>query len=214
MWGRRMLVAVAGLAMCAVTTTTVRAQDMAMHGMKMSTEQMNAMMSGWSQASKDAAMFMTKKYGAPAAMTSEMALWGKTGPWKRTIVFAKEYPHEFPGHHTDVMQQWLDYKAPPKTYAMLAAYDGSVVLERTTGEMSARCDSEGANFLAVNLADEIARGKRTVTDGRRMYGDQIMAMKAGKSAPYTERLMIATMTNTNDPDKAGAKPSVLVGSQR
>ena len=214
MWDRRMLVAVAGLAMCAVTTTTVRAQDMAMHGMKMSTEQMNAMMSGWSQASKDAAMFMTKKYGAPAAMTSEMALWGKTGPWKRTIVFAKEYPHEFPGHHTDVMQQWLDYKAPPKTYAMLAAYDGSVVLERTTGEMSARCDKEAANFLAVNLADEIVRGKRTVEGARRMYGEQIMAMKAGKAAPYTERVMFDMMSNTNDPDRAGAKPSVMVAGRR
>lgn len=185
-----------------------------MGGMKMSMEHMQSMMGGWPQASKDAVKFMMQKYGAPAAMTAEMAVWGKTGPWKRTIVFGKEYAHEFPGHHTDVMQQWLDYKAPPRTYAMLAAYDGSVVLERTSGEMSARCDKEAANFLALNLADEIVRGKRSVKDARHMYGDQIKAMKAGKPAPYTERIMFGMMTNTNDPDRAGDTPSVMVGGRR
>jgi hypothetical protein len=56
--------------------------------------------------------------------------WGKTGPWKRTIVYAQEFPHEFPAHHTDVMQQFIDYKAPAAMYDELAMYDGSVVLER------------------------------------------------------------------------------------
>ena len=191
-----------------------------MPGMRMSkmaagdTAHMMEMMRTWPQASKDAAMFMAAKYGAPMAMTDEMAMWGKTGPWKRTVVYGKEYPHEFPAHHTDVMQQWIDYKAPPAMYAMLAAYDGSVVLERTSGEASARCDKEAANFLALNLADEIVRGKRTVEAARRMYGEQIMAMKAMKPAPYTEKLMFGMMMNTNDPDRAGAMPSVMVGRKR
>ena len=210
----RTWVAVASLTMLSANATLLYGQDKMMDGMKMTPEHMQTMMNGWAQASKDAAKFMTDKYGAPASMTAEMATWGKTGPWKRTIVYGKEYVHEFPAHHTDVMQQWIDYKAPPKSYSMLAAYDGSVVLERTSGEMSARCDKEAANFLALNLADEIVRGKRTVRDARRMYGDQIMAMKAGKSAPYTERLMFTMMTNTSDPDKAGAAPSVMVGSRR
>ncbi|MBC7843384.1 MAG: hypothetical protein H7099_13770 [Gemmatimonadaceae bacterium] len=167
----------------------------------MTMPQMEKMMSAWPMASKDAVMFMTKKYGAPAAMTSEMAMWGKTGPWKRTVVYGTEYAHEFPAHHTDVMQQWVDYKAPASTYDELAMYDGSVVLERTSGEMSARCDKEGANFLALNLADEIVRGKRSAADARKMYGEQIVALTAMKPAPYTERLMFSPMTNTNDPDQ-------------
>lgn len=198
-----------------VCSTPARADDKAMGGMKVNTEQMQSMMSSWPKASQDAAKFMMDKYGAPAAMTSEMAVWGKTGPWKRTIVFAKEYQHAFPGPHTDVMQQWLDYKAPHKMYAMLAAYDGSVVLERTTGEMSARCDKEAANFLAINLADEIVRGKLSVRAARRKYAEQIMAMKAGKPAPYTEKIMFGMMTSTNDPDRADAKPSqTMAGSDR
>lgn len=214
MSARRTWMGMAVVAALGMSSAAAWSQDMAMGGMKMSHDQMQAMMSTWPQASKDAAMFMTQKYGAPAAMSSEMAMWGKTGPWKRTVVYGKEYPHEFPGHHTDVMQQWIDYKAPPKTYAMLAAYDGSVVMERTSGEMSARCDKEGANFLALNLADEIVRGKRSVEDARKTYGEQIMAMKAGQRAPYTERLMFGMMTNTNDPDRPGPKPSVSVSVRR
>lgn len=173
---------------------------------RMNMAQMERTMASWAPASRDAVMFMTKKYGAPAAMTADMAVWGKTGPWKRTIVFAKEYAHEFPMHHTDVMQQWVDYKAPPSMYDELAMYDGSVVLERTTGEMSARCDKEGANFLALNLAHDIATGKQTVEGARKMYGEQIMAMKAMKPAPYTEKLMFSPMMSTADPDHALAAP--------
>ncbi len=166
----------------------------------MAMDKMDQMMDGWPAASKEAAMFMTKKYGPPAAMSSDMMVWGKTGPWKRTIVYRTEHPHEFPAHHTDVMQQWIDYRAVPGKYNGLATYDGSVVVERTAGEISARCDKEGANFLALNLADEIIRGKRSVTAARKMYGEQIMAMKAMKPAPYTEKLLFGPMSNTEDPD--------------
>ena len=155
----------------------------------------------WPKASRDAIKFMTDKYGAPSAVTSDAVMWGKTGPWKRTLVFRVEVAHQFPKAHMDVMQQWVDYKAPLDKYDELAAYDGSVVLERTAGEMSARCDREAANFLALNLADEVARGKRTVDDARMKYGEQIKAMMAMKPAPYTEKLMFNAAGNTQDADR-------------
>ena len=159
-------------------------------------------MRGWPAASVEAVTFMTNKYGPPMAMTAELAIWGKTGAWKRTVVYAREVPHEFPMHHTDVMQQWIDYKAPVEMYDELAMYDGSVVVERTAGEMSARCDREGANFLAINLAHEIVTGKRTVDAARMMYGEQIMAMKAKRRAPYTEKLLFPVPTGgTGDQDR-------------
>jgi hypothetical protein len=164
--------------------------------------QMDKIMSGWPKASKEAVMFMSRKYGPPAAMSKDMMAWGKTGPWKRTIVYAREYSHEFPMHHTDVMQQFIDYKAPPELYDDLAKYDGSVVLERTSGEISARCDKEGANFLALNLAHDIVTGKRKVEEARKMYGEQIEAMKAGKPAPYTEKLLFQARGGTGDPDQS------------
>lgn len=161
-----------------------------------------AQIDGWPKASREAIDFMTDKYGPPAAVTADAAIWGGTGPWKRTIVFKNEVPHSFPKQHTDVMQQWIDYRAPLDMYDELAMYDGSVVLERTSGEMSARCDKEAANFLALNLADEVARGERTVDDARTKYGEQVKAMMAGKPAPYTEGLMFTVSGGTEDPDQS------------
>ncbi len=209
MLGRTALAAVTLLVLAGVSQPARAQDDMG----KPSQAQMDKMMSGWPAASREAAMFMTNKYGPAAAMSKDMMVWGKTGPWKRTIVYAREYPHEFPAHHTDVMQQFIDYKAPPDMYDELAMYDGSVVLERTSGEISARCDKEGANFLALNLAHDIVTGKRKVEDARKMYGEQIMKMKAKQPAPYTEKLMFAPMMGTGDPDHAlgmggtgGARP--------
>ena len=167
---------------------------------------MDKKMSGWPKASKDAVMFMTKKYGAPKHMTKHMAMWGQTGQWKRTIVYNYEVKHDFPMPHTDVMQQWIDYKVPLDRYDELAMYDGSVVVERTNGEISARCDKEAANFLAINLANEIATGTRTPQDGRRMYAEQIMAMMAMRPAPYTEKLMWTPMMGGSmDADRPAPK---------
>lgn len=169
---------------------------------RMSPSRMESMMQGWSMASREAAMFMTKKYGPPAAVSADMAVWGPTGPWKRTVVYANAVQHNFPMPHPDVMQQWVDFQAPLDKYDELAMYDGSVVVERTTGEISARCDKEAANFLALNLAHDIVTGKRSVQDARREYGAQIKAKMAMQPAPYTERLMFETMMNTGDPDQA------------
>ncbi len=190
----------ASAVLLALGAVAAGAQQMSGGMSKMSHDDMMRSMMSWPKASQEAAQDMMKKYGAPAAMTTDMMIWGKTGPWKRTVIYRQEIPHEFPMHHTDVMQQWIDYRVPPKMFDKLAEYDGSVVVERTAGEMSARCDKEGANFLALNLADDIVRKKRSVKDARKMYGEQIMLMKAMKPAPYTEGLMFSMMANTNDPD--------------
>jgi len=207
------LFALAGATACAQRGMQ---SDMAMAAPQgsMGMPEMERMMAGWPTASKEAAKFMTEKYGMPAAMTSEMAVWGRTGPWKRTVVYAREYSHEFPMHHTDVMQQWIDYKAPSDMYDELAMYDGSVVLERTSGEISARCDKEGANFLALNLAHDIVMGKQTVEGARRMYGEQVMAMKAGRAAPYMMGLMFRVSGPTNDPDQPLMGMGGMPGSGR
>lgn len=200
----------AALMMLAATAGAVHAQE---RMNKPDMAHMESMMSGWPAASQEAARFMTKKYGPPAAMSEDLMVWGKTGPWKRTIVYASEYPHEFPVHHTDVMQQFIDYEAPPDMYDELARYDGSVVLERTSGEISARCDKEGANFLALNLANDIVTRKRNVADARKMYGEQIMAMKAKRPAPYTEKLLFQVPGGTGDPDHPVAADKAMDSRQ-
>jgi hypothetical protein len=166
--------------------------------MKMSMDELKS----WPMASQMAAKDMMDKYGKPDEMTPTMIIWNSKGPWAKTVVFSKEYPHNFPMPHTDLLQQWVSLKVPTDKLDELAMYDGSVVVERTTGMISARCDKEGANFLALNLAHDIIMGKRTVEEAREMYGKEVMKMKAGQMTEYTKGLMFSANMSAADPDMA------------
>jgi len=160
------------------------------------------MMAGWHPAAREAYDATVASYGSPQEMTPTMAVWHHTtGPWKRTMISSQAVQHNFPGPHPDVMEQVIDYRVPPEMFDELAMYDGSVVVERTKGELSARCDKEGANLLALNLAHEIVTRRRTVEEARRKFGEEIMALKAGRPTEYTQRLLFAPMPGAMDPDR-------------
>lgn len=159
-------------------------------------------MSGWSDASKMVVMMIKKQYGEPVEKTAEMMMWKNTGQWKKTVVYAKEFKHDFPMPHTDVMQQWIDYKVPQKKFSELAKYDGSVVCNRTNGEISARCDKEGANFLAINLAHDIITGKKDANTARDFYAKSIKEFINGGKPAYMQKLQFDVANgNTADADK-------------
>jgi len=103
-------------------------------------------------------------------------------------------------------RQVIDYRIKPDTADELASYDGSVILGRTKGELSARCDKEEANFLAINLANDVATGKRSVADARRFYADSIARlMKDGKPTDYMQGFRFTVSKESQaDPDKAAA----------
>lgn len=154
----------------------------------------------WPRPSQLAAEMITQKYGPPRDMTETMLVWGEAGPWKRTIVYRDGIPHNFPEPHTDVIQQFINYQVPLDMFDDLAEFDGSVLADRTRGEVSVRCDSEGSNFAVINLTNELLSGKRSIQDTRRTLALQIAAMRAGRSAPYTARLMFTPPINAADPD--------------
>ncbi len=159
-------------------------------------------MSGWSEASKMAAMAMKKQYGEPAEKNATMMMWKNTGQWKRTVVYAKEFKHDFPMPHTDVMEQCIDYKVPQEKFTELSKYDGSVVCNRTNGEISARCDKEGANFLAINLANDIITDKKDVKTARDFYATSVKEMINGGKPAYMQKLQFDVASgNTADADK-------------
>jgi len=81
-----------------------------------------------------------------------------------------------PVPHKDMLYQAISYKVDPDEADELLQYDGSIILERTKGEIAARCDKEEANFLAINLADDVANGRRLVDDARKFYAESMMAM--------------------------------------
>jgi hypothetical protein len=161
----------------------------------------NELISSWPEMPRQAAQKLIAKYGPPNEQTPSMLTWNNNGPWKRTILYKQEIPHEFPSPHTDFLEQFVAYRVPPDKFDDLAKYDGSVIVERTKGEMSARCDKEELNMLALNLANDVVTGKRSVDDAREYYAKTAMAFKQGKSDPYTDKLQFPVQqAGTADPD--------------
>jgi hypothetical protein len=155
----------------------------------------------WPQESKMAAETMIQKYGEPGEATETALMWHKNGPWKRTTVSRDPVDHAFPMAHKDVLEQVIDYRVPPEAFDDLAMYDGSVIVERTKGELSARCDKEEMNFLALNLAHDIVEKRRDVEDARAFYAKTAMDFKQGKKNEYVQGLMFRPMGRAGDPDQ-------------
>jgi hypothetical protein len=73
-------------------------------------------------------------YGRPDEYSRRSLTWYKTRDgWKRTVLSSDEVPHDFPTHHTDFLEQFIDYKVPVGTFSRLAEFDGSVIADRTEG---------------------------------------------------------------------------------
>ncbi|MFZ6013759.1 MAG: hypothetical protein ACOYXT_25695 [Bacteroidota bacterium] len=162
----------------------------------------NLKLSDWPKDHREAVEKMIKKYGQPDEATASMVKWNNKGPWKKIIIYKEEWDHKFPKAHKDFVEQYIDYKAPVEKYDDIAKYDGSVTVIRTPGEMAARCDKEEMNFLALNLANEVATGKRTVDDAREFYAKTAMEFMSGNSSPYIEKLLFTVSKgNTGDPDE-------------
>lgn len=168
---------------------------------KTSIEITNEYTEGWPENSKKAAKSIIDKYGEPDESTKSMLIWNNTGPWKKIIVYREEVEHLFPMEHKDVLEQVIDFKVPLDKYDDLASYDGSVIIERTKGEISARCDKEAANYLALNLANDIINGERNIQDARKFYHETIMKVMKGETPEYTKKLMFEAHQNSADPDK-------------
>lgn len=172
--------------------------------------QAEQVLKNWKEQPRKVAQEMMKKYGQPNEVTEQRLIWHNTGPWKRTELINEEIDHEFPMPHKDMLYQVVNFEVPADKFDDIAKFDGSVIVERTRGELGARCDKEGANLLAVNLAHDIATGKRSVEEARKIYTEQIIAMANGEPAPLTQKLAFQPPSKAGDPgemtmDKATAQ---------
>jgi len=197
----RMKIGCCALAVAASTSLSAIAQSTQPATASMQGTDVMQMVSSWPEASKMATEAMIKKYGAPNEVTATRVIWINNGPWKETIISKEEVDHQFPMAHKDVMEQIIDYRVPPDKFDDLARYDGSVIVERTKGTIAARCDKEEANFLALNLAHDIARNSKTVAQAREYYARAIKESMAGKMDPYMQKLQFAAQARTADADQ-------------
>lgn len=126
------------------------------------------LMEGWPEEAREAAQLVIDQYGEPDEATDSQLTWQKPGPWKRIVASRAFYSHHFPVPHFDSVESVIDYRVPPEKVTALAQFDGSVIVERTVGEVSARCHDEQANFLALNLMHDIVTDAKTVETPRRL----------------------------------------------
>jgi hypothetical protein len=143
----------------------------------------------WPDVSRQAATTTINKYGLPNEASASRLTWHNNGPWKRTVIYAEEVLHQFPTPHQDVLEQYIAYRVPVEKITDLAAFDGSVLVDRTKGEISARCEGEEANFLALNLADDIVSGRKDVETARKAYGEAVQARRAGNPPEIMQKLV-------------------------
>jgi hypothetical protein len=162
-----------------------------------------AIVKTWPKVSRQTAIVMINKYGLPNEASETRMIWHNNGPWRRSVIYAEEIEHRFPTPHRDVLEQYIPYRVPVEKFNELGLFDGSVRIDRTKGEMSARCEGEEANFLALNLANEIVQGRKDAEAARLEYGEAIKARQEGHPPEIMQRLMFAvTSDNTGEPDRS------------
>lgn len=185
-------------------------QEQAGAAVKADREQVDKILQDWPNPPKDVAEKTIEKYGLPNEATYSKLIWYNNGPWKRTEIQRDEFPHKFPTPHTDYISQYIDYKIPPERASEIAAFDGSVLFDRTRGEVAARCDMESMNILSLNLMHEIITNKLAVAEARKKYAEEAAAHMMNRPAPYVEAFQFEVPKGgTADYDEAMIGGSML-----
>jgi hypothetical protein len=141
---------------------------------------------------------MISKYGDPHEKTSDSLIWRNVAPFKKIIVHREVYSHRFPLLHQNSLQHVVDYKAPAGKVDDVWKYNGSIVLDRTKGEMSSFADSEAMNVLALNMAHKVMSGSMSADAARITYGKETMNFLNGIDTENTQVLLFGSQYNTAD----------------
>jgi hypothetical protein len=167
----------------------------------------------WKPQTKELAKQLISKYGDPQEVTAQRLIWHNNGPWQQTELVNEEILHNFPTQHMDVLKQTVFLKVPNDKLVALAEYDGSVIVDQTSGRISARCGKEEMNFLALNLAHDIISGKKSAAEARAFYAKTVTAFMDGQKDPYTQKLQfqptrVGEAISPDKPAKAAEKKPI------
>ena len=93
--------------------------------------------------------------------------WYGPGDWKKTVL-----------HRSDAGGKAADVRS----------FDDRITVDEKRGEMTVRSDSEKTNYVAANLAHEVASGFKTPEQARNFYGKELRLADSGKSSSYLDSL--------------------------
>lgn len=143
----------------------------------------------WPTFSFRLARLMIAKYGQPADASDHQLVWRDNGPWKTTIVYRVPQKERALGRSRGRLEQSVAYAVPADRLDELARFDEEIEADAKEGRLTARSDDESDNLLALNLADEILKGRRTLKDAVDFRRKATRLRDTGKSSPYLERLL-------------------------
>lgn len=158
---------------------------------------------GWPKMSMAVATDLITRYGLPHESNSRRLTWYDNGPWKRTVLHREEIQHNFPLPHKDILEQTVSYRVPLAKVADLVKYDGSLVIDRTRGELTVHCDNERSNILTLNIADNIVTGDRNVEQALAYHAQVVRGVQTGEPETYPDKLRFKEppAAATADPDE-------------
>ncbi|MDQ7904430.1 hypothetical protein RB614_07820 [Phytohabitans sp. ZYX-F-186] len=156
---------------------------------------------GWPTSAAAAAQVTADKYGPPDEASPNTLIWHDRTPWKRVVVSRAIVPHRFPHEHVDVVQHVVEQPVPMERLADLARFNGSVVYDRTRGELSSHCEDEEGNILALNLAHDVVAHGMDPDAARRRCHEAIETRNSENRDPYLDALVFEPGRGP-DPDEA------------
>ncbi|HSX25254.1 MAG TPA: hypothetical protein VLG69_04780 [Candidatus Andersenbacteria bacterium] len=154
----------------------------------------------WPPNSRKLAQALIRSYGMPHEATQSLLVWHYNGLWKRTILHRTGVPHNIPHPHTDLLEQTVDAMIPSDKYNDIIAFDGSILIDKTRGEMTAFCENEEANRLILNLAHDIAIDKTTPKAARTFMNKFEGPIHAHWPNPYRDSLQFTSTVLANNQD--------------
>lgn len=154
-------------------------------GQRARREAANKGLSDWQNVSST---MMVEKYGPPDRMETMRLVWENRGPWKRIEVW-DELGFLENDRASSNLEQTIAYPVPADKREALESFSRGLHVSADGAELSSRSTGEDRNFLALNLADEIAKGLLSPQDARAVYLRTIQLSEAGKSSPSMQHLL-------------------------
>lgn len=161
----------------------------------------------WPRRSQKVAHSLIEKYGTPHEATPTMLIWQYNSPWKRTVVHRDGVRHNTPHRHVDILEQTVDTKVLSDMFSEIIKFDGSIIMDKTRGEMTAYCESEHANIFLLNLAHDISIGKITAQQAREILQNSSDFFHSILPNRYRDSLLFTSTVQANDPDMVTAEPN-------
>lgn len=180
--------AAVGLLLASLAPSSVRAQfrqEMDLGEISLSGETPESIILLWPTFSYRLARMMIAKYGQPARASDHSLVWTGNGQWTRTVVYRDSQKASGEGR----LEQSVAYRVPEAKLGHLARFDEAIEVDRKEGWLTVRSDDEAENFLSLNLADEVLKGRRTPEEAIEFRRSAARLRDAGKSLAYFERLL-------------------------